>query len=208
MDKKVIVDFDETLISVNSFTKWVSFILVHSFKRADLKVFFNIVRLAFYRKVVKRYTHQTFKLKLIQLNLTEDYYTNFSKQLSRSINSKVVYLIEELCEEDYSIIISSAAPEEYLKHFIAYYFKRKEIVVIGSTIENNVLVDNFGEQKLNTLIDRNILEVGERFEALFTDSYHDLPLAEFAKKVYLINPTENSLNIFIGRFATKTKIIE
>lgn len=208
MDKKVIVDFDETLIRVNSFTQWVLFLWLYSIKRCNFNTFFSVSKFIFYRKVIKRDNHQAFKKRIIQLELPEDYYTNFSKRISKSINLEVVHLIHKLLENEHKIAISSAAPENYLKPFISNYFYGKDILVIGSTIENNMLNDNFGENKMNNLIRKSFLKTYEAFEILFTDSYHDLPLAKLADKVYLVKPKDKSRKIFFNEYANKVEVIE
>ncbi|MGV0921348.1 haloacid dehalogenase-like hydrolase [Empedobacter falsenii] len=192
MDKKAVFDFDQTLINVNSFTKWVAFLLSKSFENGDYKLFYKVSILIFRRKIIKTLSHQNFKKTLIEFNLKQDYYELFAIELSEYINQEVLNHLIELNQNDYKIAISSAAPEKYLKEFVKNYIPTKEILVIGAIIENNVLNDNFGEKKVANLVKKGFLNPGEEFEILYTDSFEDFPLAEFAKEIHLISPDEVS----------------
>ncbi|MDM1550058.1 haloacid dehalogenase-like hydrolase [Empedobacter falsenii] len=203
MDKKAVFDFDQTLINVNSFTKWVAFLLSKSFENGDYKLFYKVSILIFRRKIIKTLSHQNFKKTLIELNLKQDYYELFAIELSEYINQEVLNHLIELNQKKYKIAISSAAPEKYLKEFIKKYIPVKEILVIGTIVENNVLNDNFGERKVVNLVKKGFLNPKKEFDILFTDSYDDFHLAELAKEIYLIFPDEVSKNKYEQTFPEK-----
>ncbi|MDM1546508.1 haloacid dehalogenase-like hydrolase [Empedobacter falsenii] len=192
MDKKAVFDFDQTLILVNSFTKWVAFLLSKSFEIGDYKLFYKVSILIFKRKIIKTLSHQNFKKALIEFDVKQDYYELFAIELREYINQEVLNQLIELNQKKYKIAISSAAPEKYLKEFVKNYIPTKEILVIGAIIENNVLNDNFREKKVANLVKKGFLNPREEFEILYTDSFEDFPLAEFAKEIHLISPDEVS----------------
>ncbi|TGN30093.1 HAD family hydrolase [Empedobacter tilapiae] len=203
MDKKVVFDFDQTLIYVNSFTKWVAFLLSKSFKNGDYKLFYKVSILIFKRKIIKTISHQNFKKALVELDIRKDYNELFLVKLAEFINKDVLYELIELAKNDYKIAISSAAPENYLKEFVEKYIPIKQILVEGTTIEKNVLNDNFGLRKVENLIKQGFLNPKEEFDILFTDSYDDFPLAELAKVIHLISPDEVSKNKYEQTFLEK-----
>lgn len=203
MDKKAVFDFDQTLIHVNSFTKWVAFLLSKSFENGDYKLFYKVSILIFRRKIIKTLSHQNFKKTLIELNLKQDYYELFVVELREYINQEVLNQLIELNQNNYKIAISSAAPEKYLKEFVKIYISTNEILVIGTLVESNVLNDNFGEKKVVNLVKKGFLNPKEEFDILFTDSYDDFPLAELAKEIHLISPDEVSKNKYEQTFPEK-----
>ncbi|MDM1061212.1 haloacid dehalogenase-like hydrolase [Empedobacter falsenii] len=203
MDKKAVFDFDQTLINVNSFTKWVAFLLSKSFENGDYKLFYKVSILIFRRKIIKTLSHQNFKKTLIELNLKQDYYELFVVELREYINQEVLNQLIELNQNNYKIAISSAAPENYLKEFVKKNIPTKEILVIGTIVENNVLNDNFGERKVVNLVKKGFLNPKKEFDILFTDSYDDFHLAELAKEIYLIFPDEVSKNKYEQTFPEK-----
>lgn len=203
MDKKAVFDFDQTLIHVNSFRKWVAFLLSKSFENGDYKLFYKVSILIFRRKIIKTLSHQNFKKTLIELNLKQDYYELFVVELREYINQEVLNQLIELNQNNYKIAISSAAPEKYLKEFVKKYISTNEILVIGTLVESNVLNDNFGEKKVVNLVKKGFLNPKEEFDILFTDSYDDFLLAELAKEIYLIFPDEVSKNKYEQTFPEK-----
>lgn len=203
MDKKAVFDFDQTLINVNSFTKWVAFLLSKSFESGDYKLFYKVSIFFFRRKIIKTLSHQNFKKALIELDVKQDYYELFAIELSEYINQEVLNHLIELNQNNYKIAISSAAPENYLKEFVKKNIPTKEILVIGTIVENNVLNDNFGERKVVNLVKKGFLNQKKEFDILFTDSYDDFHLAELAKEIYLIFPDEVSKNKYEQTFPEK-----
>ena len=203
MDKKAVFDFDQTLIRVNSFTKWAAFLLSKSFENGDYKLFYKVSILIFRRKIIKTLSHQNFKKTLMGLDLKQDYYELFAIKLAEYINQEVLNQLIELNQNNYKIAISSAAPENYLKEFVEKYIPTKEILVIGTIVDNNVLNDNFGEKKVVNLVKKGFFNPKEEFDILFTDSYDDFPLAELAKEIHLISPDEDSKNKYEQTFPEK-----
>lgn len=205
MDKKVVFDFDKTLIRINSFTHWIFFIWSNSFLTLELRLFFAISRLIFKRKISRNLSHELFKREIILLEYPPDYCSKFSKKLYPYLNKDVMNYLEYFGENNYQIAISSAAPEIYLKEFIQNYITVNQFLVVGATIEEHRLNDNFGENKVENLIKKGFLDSGEKFDVLFTDSFDDKTLAGLAKEIYLISPDEKSKAEFFKFFPEKIK---
>ena len=208
MEKKVVFDFDETLVRINSFTYWVFFIWYFSFLKLDFRLFFHLSFLLFKRKIRKNISHETFKKEIISLELSAVYYEKFSIKLAPYFNQEVkAHLENHLIQQD-QIVISSGAPEKYLKHFIQQFYPNTSLLVIGAKIENGRLNDNLKEKKVENLIACDFLKKSERIAILFTDSSHDLALARLAQSIYLISPKDDCRQLFLQEFGENINVIE
>lgn len=206
MDKKAIFDFDKTLISVNSFTYWVLFLWIISLRKFNFRLFFKISYLIFLRKIIKKISHKDFKKELLLLNYEEKYDIIFCEKLHKYINHDVLNELIKLNNLNYSLAISSAAPEKYLKKYIENYLKIDTILIVGSVVENKLLLDNFKENKLSNLIKNNFLTNDEEYDFLFTDSNDDILLAKNAKKIYLISPNKETVQSYVNLYSSKIEI--
>lgn len=207
MDRKVVFDFDETLVKINSFKSWVIFLWFHSIKKLNIKLFIKVSKLIISRKVLKIDSHQDFKMKLMELKIHDNYDVAFGKKLSNYIDPIVFNYLKKLEESKYKIAISSAAPNRYLRRFVKDYIS-DQILVIGAFVENGNLKENFKEDKVKNLIQQDFLKVNERIELVFTDSYHDVELIKLAKKTYLIFPSKKSKAIILKDFSDRVEVIE
>jgi len=207
MDRKVVFDFDETLVNVNSFKRWVVFLWLHSIKKLNIKLFIKVSKLIISRKIFRIDSHQEFKMKLMELKLHESYDVDFGKKLSKNIHPIVFNYLKELEERKYKIAISSAAPNHYLERFVKDYIS-DEVLVIGAFLENGNLIENFEQNKITNLIQRGFIKENEKIELFFTDSYHDIELIKLAKKTYLISPSKKSKAIILKYFSERVEVIE
>ncbi|GGE89564.1 Phosphoserine phosphatase [Chishuiella changwenlii] len=207
MDRKVVFDFDETLIKVNSFKSWVVFLWLHSIKKLNIKLFIKVSKLIISRKILKMDSHQEFKIKLMELKLHKSYDIAFGKKLSKYIHPIVFNYLKELEERKYKIAISSAAPNRYLERFVKDYISDK-VLVIGAFLENGNLIENFEQNKITNLIQQGFIKENEKIELFFTDSYHDLELIKLAKKTYLISPSKKSKAIILKDLSDRVEVIE
>lgn len=206
MDKKVIFDFDGTLIRVNSFPKWVKFLLWNQLKNAEFKTFFKLIKLLFHRKISRRISHNEFKQRLMQMNF-ESASTAFAKDLMRHLNQDVFERLKFHLKSKDMIAISSAAPLDYLMPFMQSIVQ-ENLLIIGSRISDNELITNHKISKLQNLELQRFIDSDEEFDILYTDSWDDFSLAQRAKHIILVNPTEQNKALYLKNFLVKIEILK
>lgn len=189
---KSFFDFDGTLIRINSFPYWIIFSSGYAFLTLRFKLFWKISVLLFKRKVQKKISHAEFKKELFLLGISDRSNQKFAFFLAFFERKSIVQELIKLNQERHSIVISSAAPEIYLKKTIEIIFPKihHELWVYGSKIENGSLNDNYKEEKLRNLYKIQFLSQGENLTNLFTDSWDDSPLAYHSETIVLISPSE------------------
>lgn len=198
MQKIVVFDFDGTLITTNSFQLWVKFLLKQSILKARPVIFLRIVKLVFFRKIIKKIAHQHFKQRLMQLSIPEGWNRQFAETLSVHVVSEALVELEKRINEESVVIISSAAPESYLGLFIEKLIpgKTSNVVTIGSKLNNASINDNYKDQKLTNLYNLGLLTESQLIDELYTDSYDDKPLALAARSVILVLPKPHDVQLF------------
>lgn len=196
---KSFFDFDGTLIRINSFPYWILFSMFYALMSFKLGLFLRIINLLFKRKIQGKISHSEFKKKLIQLPISENSNQRFSSFLSNFIRADLKGELIQLYRENHSIVISSAAPEIYLKLTMQRIFPKiyNELSVIGSKLENEKLNDNYKEEKLINLYKIGFLNPEENLKNLYTDSWDDSSLAFHSELIILISPKKNSQEKYV-----------
>lgn len=207
MVKKIVFDFDKTLVRINTFPLWILFVLVFSTLKFEFR--YNLLILLIQRKISKRISHDEFKREILEIKLSDSYYKTFARIIKYFVNQKVYDLLVKEYQNHHMIIISSAAPEKYLKPCIKKIFPtfNNEIIVIGASVSNGKFSNNYKEEKYLNLLKEKYLLSGELVEEFYTDSIDDLPLALNSKKVILVSPTVTSLNKYKAQYKNKLEII-
>jgi|SRR5690606_9172126 len=201
-------DFDGTLISVNSFPLWILFSAFYALISLRLGLFGKILKLLFQRKIQQKISHYEFKKALISLNISEKSDENFVQILTVFKRKNLVEELKKLHSENHEIVISSAAPENYLKKIIAFIFPEihQNLMIIGSNIVDNELIDNYKEQKLINLHQSGFLAENEMLKNVFTDSWDDVSLAYRCENLILIAPKPKCKAMFLADSALNSKI--
>ena len=201
------LDFDGTLIKVNSFPKWVLFILQKLFFSFKYTLFFKIGILLLKRKLGLT-SHILFKQRLESVKYPNEWIDEFLDILLRkSINHHVMKEVNNLQSTVDKFIITTAAPCCYASRLsiaMARY-SSSEFDVLCSHIKESCLVDNYEFNKVHLV---NKAYGSKNRIVLFTDSKDDLPLAEISEFVYLCNPDQPSLDIFKSKSIPFTLIGE
>lgn len=206
MDKKVVFDFDGTLIRVNSFPKWVKFLAWSKFKNLDFSSFSKIIGLIFKRKLLNSIRHEEFKKALMELPFSADEVIEFARFLKSFEHQNVMGKLQQLLDEGCFVAISSAAPEMYLKVY-AKITELENVTVIGASISENKLILNHSINKIENLEEKGFIKPTEKIEVLFTDSEEDWPLAQRSHKTILVNPSENTLSFYRNQNRTIVEIL-
>lgn len=200
MGKKIVFDFDGTLITVNSFPLWVKYLLRHSLCEFKWIYFIRIIILILKRKVLRLSSHEEFKRDLILLDTPSFWTDGFATLLAEKCHSDVLGMAFEKIAQGDQVIISSAAPKVYLTPVVEKIFSEKStgLTIIGAEIINGVLNENYKEAKLQNLYEKGLLGLEEKLDCLYTDSYDDLPLAIIANQFFLVCPDSKTLSYFSG----------
>lgn len=206
MDKKVVFDFDGTLIRVNSFPKWVKFFAWSKFKNFEFATFSKIISLIFQRKILNSLRHEEFKKALMELPFAEHEANEFARILKSFEHPNVMGKLQQFLDEGYAVAISSAAPETYLKAYVKIA-KLENVKVIGASISENKLILNHSINKIENLEEKGFIKPTEKIEVLFTDSEEDWPLAQRSHKTILVNPSEMTLSFYRNQNRTKIEIL-
>lgn len=205
MVKKIVFDFDGTLIRVNSFPKWVKFLLWRNIINFKLLSFIELCYLIFLRKILNQISHNELKQKLILTYSDSELCVEFAKKLKFELNQNVLNRLKTHVENNDIVVISSAAAEVYLKPFFEIILD-KQPIIIGSQVIDNKLITNHKETKIQNLELQNFIEKNENFDCLYTDSLDDFSIAERADKVILVNPDMKSKAFYFKNFADKTDL--
>lgn len=159
--KTAIVDLDGTLVSCNSFTKFVKF-LFHKYPSLRLRLAAIVLR-----RKLRLISHHQAKEEIINQVLP----VISAKELSEFVDSLIQYINNGVVDMTANFprrILATAAPEIYVK-IIAQRMGFSEYCATRPG-----LPENCGEEKL-----RNVLKLGVIFDGntlVVTDSYDDAPL--------------------------------
>ncbi|WMO14773.1 HAD family hydrolase [Pseudoalteromonas piscicida] len=183
----IVCDFDGTLITKNSFPLWVKFLLKESLFDLNIRLFFSLIFLLVKRKLFRQ-THSDFKRSLMLLNLNEDYNKRFVLTLNKYVNCDVIDNLCD-CDNDTSIVISTAAPSNYAK-YLDFILPVEIDKVFCSEICEGKFFENYAQAKVDSLYSY----YGYAFNiTAYTDHHEDIPLLLASHKAFLVNPSKESL---------------
>ena len=182
-EKIILVDLDGTLISCNSFPKWVVFLLLSSFRQLRWWVTVKVAFWLLWRKL-GFISHQRFKRDLMRLTYPDFYDLAFAKTLLPYLNDAVVAAVQA---EDAAVrVLSTAAPVNYAAHLVDLLgvdFQRLH----STQVHDGQLRENVGEHKVQSL--RRDFP-GDLDITLYTDHRDDIPLMKISANVILVNPSK------------------
>lgn len=195
-----LVDFDGTLVRVNSFPLWIKFCLRKSFLEFRYFLLAKIFFLLFLRKFFNLISHEVFKAKLDSFCYPPGWVHDFVSCLyEKNRVDLVLDRINQLGSDCDMVLITTAAPSCYAKEISGFfYFNNINTKVVSSYCSSDgVYFDNYRGNKLTRI--REILDFDSISNfVLFTDSPDDLHLAEISSTIFLCNPTDKSLEEFSG----------
>lgn len=196
MKKAVVVDFDKTLVKVNSFELFYKELVRLSIRKYDLTLLLFLVFELVIRKA-RLITHAELKRRLLlflnRKNLS-NFIGEFVDTLYKTVENRVLEVSLEYKKKGYRIYLSTAAPELYVIPFLSK-LKFEFDEVICSPIPNSSIEwkENLNEnKKQNTL--SLLASQGDELAVILTDHKDDLPLLRINKeKNILVHPNESSL---------------
>lgn len=175
----VATDLDGTLLTCNSFRKWVLFQASYFVRTMmwvrllELVAWFALRRIGFL-------SHQQFKKKLLCRGFPEVGVQEFADSLMPFVNHSVVEMIVAAGQKN--VLLTTAAPATYIPA-LAERLPLEITEFHASSMEHGDLVENIGTQKVK----RFRSKFGSEKCVLFiTDHEDDLPMALEAEQVALV----------------------
>lgn len=200
MPKKIIVvDLDGTLLSTNTFHKWIIFL----FRKSLYINPFHSIQILFIlaQRLLKQITHKEMKYKILKISQKENYtyyIASFIESLNKYLNQDVLSHVQE---ENSLTILATAAPALYANAIASKY--NIDYCSATPSIFSNIWYENIKEKKkenLQELLDHlNLKDIA----IVISDHHDDLWIMEMATRVILVNPSEKTKNIL-----QKTNIIQ
>ena len=184
------IDLDGTFVNVNTFHKWMIFLV----KRSLVTNFFDTIKLLSYfaMRYAKVITHQQMKHKVLKISEKACYSLHvdtFVQGLEEYINPDVKAFIRE----DVISILATAAPSLYAKK-IAQKYQFTYAISTPST-SHKPWSENIREKKAEALeyLFQSLDTKG--CDTLLSDHHDDIYIMRYAKRIYLVNPSEKTEEI-------------
>lgn len=208
MRKGVVVDLDGTLLQTNTFKDYIVFVIkegVHHFKlHIAIFLFFWVLC-----RKLRLITHETMKYQVLRASqsfMTESRLRSFVSQIETKQNMKVVKLCQQFHREGYYMLLSTAAPENYVQ---VLYSDFSFDYYCASLLPQNETQwrENVRDQKKNNTL-KILHEENVSLEIMITDHHDDLPLLKVSKrKNILVSPTVKTIKK-LSRFKINYEIIK
>ncbi len=184
------IDLDGTFVNVNTFHKWMIFLV----KRSLVTNLFDTIKLLSYfaMRYAKVITHQQMKYKILRISEKESYSLHvdtFVQSLDKEINPTV----KEFANEHVVSILATAAPSLYAQK-IAQKYNFTYAISTPST-SHKPWSENIREKKAEAL--EYLLESldAKECDTVLSDHYDDIYIMRYAKRIYLVNPSEKTEEI-------------
>lgn len=202
----IVFDFDETIISKNSFPLWVAFLTFKAATSCSPLLLIKVIWLLFKRKVLGTIGHGELKRQLVTMETPEAWDYLFSIKLLNYVRAPIVSEVIRHLDGENKVIISSAAPEKYLRKTIELILSNRhsQVTILGAKVIDGCFDGNHKERKLHNLCK---LLRGSRITALYTDSWDDRFLASASEKVFLVSPRRLDVARFMNDQDLKNKIV-
>lgn len=196
--KAVIVDFDGTLVKVNSFEKFFKQLFKYWIMNLKIGLSLYLLFLILIRKM-RFIEHSDLKRKTLQYVQNKDlciFIERFAQNLTSDINTNVVDIIQNYRNKGYAIHLCTAAPKLYIEKFVNFFsFKFDDIVCTDSPRKEMDWKENLGEHKRETT-NRLLQKRSEKLEVLLTDSHDDIPLLKIQKsRNIIVRPSTKTIRI-------------
>lgn len=196
MSKAVVVDFDLTLVKVNSFELFYKKLFVYGVTNLKVKLIAFLVFQIILRKT-KLISHSELKRSVLIFLKNRDYKSfvdNFAIELNTKISDSVLSCITTYKNSGYNIYLCTAAPSLYISPFIRFCkFIFDGVISTPFPQKNGGWVENIRECKRNSIL--SLLEKkGDMLSIVITDHKDDIPLLQIDKeKNILVNPDKETL---------------
>ena len=198
MRKAVIVDFDGTFVSINSFEFFYKELAICALKEKNIYLFAFLFKQILLRKLriikhcelKKRTLHYFFENKL------DAFVPTFVNKLHSYVNERVLSVCKDYKQNGYAVHLCTAAPELYVKPFFdSFEVKFDDVICTPNPHEDYDWKENLLDRKKETTMEL-LSQRDELLSVLITDHHNDLPLLSVSKeKNLLINPSAKTVSI-------------
>jgi phosphoserine phosphatase len=185
----VVIDLDGTLVDCNTFPRWVWWLIKDSLYHVRVQEFFTILYLLVKRKIFLS-SHRDFKSRLESFSFPTACVDGFVRSLKKKRNVRLVQKIRDGLHDNSVVIIATAAPSRYASSLVRQC--NLNVSVLASHWEKTGFKENAGYEKLASVRDwaeKNYC----RLDTVITDHYDDLPLMQAARTVYLVQPSQQTV---------------
>lgn len=195
-DAVLVIDLDETLLSINSFPMWAAYSLYGKFDRLRFKqrskLRIQAGKIFFKRKILKR-SHAQTKEELHKLwldNHDDSALENILAKLQKKIRPNMLEILELISKSRCDALIATAATSLYAEKFAA----RIGFANIISTRLNEQ--ENRGEEKARRILEFIAQQKWEgRKKIFFTDHLEDMPFIRKSDKLMWFGKSNEVKNI-------------
>ncbi|MBD5224355.1 MAG: haloacid dehalogenase-like hydrolase [Bacteroidales bacterium] len=200
MNGLLVVDLDGTLVDVNSFTSFVTYLVVQMAKYGKWNAFFKVIHIVGLRKM-RCISHADAKKAIIDCcnsvyGGNKQIYSEFCEGLGKRLRPSVINIIDKYRRTGATVALATAAPAEYAELFAhSCGFDYCIASGFGKSGESSRTYECKGDEKLRRVKELCLRENIE-IAAVITDHEDDLPLLTIAPECYLVNPsltTENAV---------------
>ncbi|MDR2407609.1 MAG: hypothetical protein LBE13_05820 [Bacteroidales bacterium] len=196
MKKGVVVDLDGTLVSSNTFHKYIIFSFREAVKSNHFFSVFNLIIFVICRKfrIIKHDTMKFHVLNSTNSYMNEDKIKSFVSTLFEKINKTVLNILNEYKKNDYLVCLSTAAPEIYVNELFKELPQFFDFMCSTPSPSKEILWrENVRQVKCNNTIlllnSKNI-----ELKILITDHFDDMPLLSIKKDLnILVNPSKQTI---------------
>jgi hypoxanthine phosphoribosyltransferase/phosphoserine phosphatase len=198
-----VVDFDGTLVSKNTFPRWVLHLLFSSVTTFRLRRALYLTFLLILRKAA-RIGHTDFKQRVASLGATEDEVRRFADRAARWANRPVV---EELRGAAGPLVVATAAIDKYVAPTLARLGLEPDVILASRFVDDGGYLDNSREIKADAVASTlSRLGLDDSRVVVFTDHVDDLALAALADEVVLCVSDQATVRQF-GRLGPDLRLI-
>ncbi len=197
MKKIVIYDLDYTIISVNSLSIFILYLLKIKPEKIILLPFLFLLTFIWVLKIITTEKVKSIWLLLLK-GMTEDELEKISKDfiykyIIPKIKEKAVENINQFKKNGYLVIFASASFEIYIK-YVAEYLKADYYFGTKILIKDNKVVPKIdgknckGKEKIKRILkifSKNM--ISKEDSTAYSDSKSDLPFLDLVDKFYLIS---------------------
>lgn len=189
-----VVDLDCTLVSVNTFPRWVSFLAFRAFLRRDTQQAATIVCWVIARRL-RLMSHNDLKRRIINLPVLPAEAPRFANRLRKYFCADIVERVEGSTAAHR--VLATAAPKSYVPAIVDELGLKFDAVLAANT-DGDRYIAMSGQAKLHAVtsyLDARFGSDGYVY-SLYTDHEDDLPLAQGAARVVLCNALTKSRNSY------------
>ncbi len=189
--KLILIDLDGTFVRINSFHKWIKFLLIETVKQCNCFITLRLIGIMLLR-YTKRISHAQMKYRILKISET----TVSRKQIERFVDTLVPYIDQDILaliqRQNTLTLLATAAPILYAKQ-IQERFGFDYVVATPESQSSpwQETIRNTKAKRVQKFLQAHSLQIKE---ALFlTDHHDDIPLMHLVYSTYLVNASKQTL---------------